>query len=206
MILQIDLAPETYDFSFTAASLRLSEMRSVAIQLASTLPFDFGTQLGNGKAATGKRMFFEYSKRLNTLNPSELDILINGDLISQKQIAFVSVCRSYAFIRDFVLEVIREKFLMFDYQIIDRDYTIFFKNKLELHPELEQITENTTSKIKQVTFKILEQADIIDNIKGRNIQIQLIEDKTIKAIAVSGKEWLRVLLMTDTDIQNISNP
>jgi hypothetical protein len=205
MILQTSLAPYTYDFSFTAASLRLSEMRSVAIQLAAALPFDFAAELGNGKESTGRRMFFEYSKRLNTLNPAELDILINADLSSQKQIAFISICRSYTFIRDFVLEVVREKYLLYDYQILERDYTIFYKNKLELHPELELITENTTKKIKQVTFKILEQADIIDNIKSRNIQTQLLDNATLKAIATNGKEWLRVLLMSDTDIQNLTN-
>jgi hypothetical protein len=205
MILQTSLAPYTYDFSFTAASLRLSEMRSVAIQLAAALPFDFAAELGNGKESTGRRMFFEYSKRLNTLNPAELDILINADLSSQKQIAFISICRSYTFIRDFVLEVVREKYLLYDYQILERDYTIFYKNKLELHPELELITENTTKKIKQVTFKILEPADIIDNIKSRNIQTQLLDNATLKVIATTGKEWLRVLLMSDTDIQNLTN-
>jgi hypothetical protein len=48
---------------------------------------------------------------------------------------------------------------------------------------MDTITELTEKKIKQVTFKILEQAGIIDSIKSKVIQPQIIKKKVMAAIA-----------------------
>lgn len=192
-----------YDFSFTAASLRLNEMILVANATLDKRDIDFINELGAGKSTTGKRMFAEFNKRISKLSELELRYLVDADLVSQKQIAFLSVCKAYGFIRDFVIEVLREKMMVFDDQITEGDYISFLRRKQELHPELEKITEITISKIKQVTFKILEQAGIIDNIKSKKIQPQLLDFKVIKAILSDNPIWLKIFLMSDTDIASI---
>ena len=118
---------DKYDFSFTAASLRLNDLRHVAIQEFEGEELDYINDLGSGKSSTGKRMLIEYNKRLQVLSKDEKRILINGDLTSQKQVAFLSVCRVHAFIRDFVIEVVREKVLIFDYELRDGEYFSFFR-------------------------------------------------------------------------------
>lgn len=193
-----------YTFGFTAASLRLNDFVKVAKIRLEGVTIDHVNMLGGGKTATGKRMLSEYDKRLSTLTKDQLNILVDGILTSQKQIAFLSVCKTNAFIRDFTVEVIREKFMLFDYNLSDGDYLSFFRRKFDLHPELEKITDKTTYKIKQVTFKILEEAGIIDSIKTRIIQPQLIEKSVMEAIAKDNKEWLKVLLVSDYDIKNIN--
>ena len=189
-----------YDFSYTAASLRLQEMILVAKAFSEKRTIDFTNELGNGKSSTGKRMLAEFQKRINQLTPEQLNILIDGDLTSQKQIAFLSICKSYYFIRDFILEVIREKYLVFDYQITAGDYISFYRRKLEIHPEMEKLTEITQKKIKQVIFKILEQSGVIDNIKSKIIQPQLLDEKIINAVILDNPNWLKVLLTSDMDI------
>jgi len=145
----------------------------------------------------------EYTKRLETLTHEQTQLLIDGILPTQKQIAFLAICKTNAFIRDFTVEVLREKMLLFDYEVSDGEFISFLRRKSETHPELEEISENTSYKIKQVTFKILEQAGIIDSIKARNIVPQLVEKEVLKAIANDNKEWLKVLLLSDSDINTV---
>lgn len=196
---------DKYNFSFTAASLRLNDLRLVAIHKSNNTNIDSARELGNGKSSTGKRILSELIKRLSFLTQGEIDILINGDLTSQKQIAFLAVCKTHAFIRDFVIEVLRDKFLMFDYQITNGDYLSFYRRKNELHLEMDNLTEITLNKIRQVTFKILEQAGIIDSVKNKILQVQILDEKLISTIAKDNKIWLKLFFISDIDIKNISN-
>jgi response regulator RpfG family c-di-GMP phosphodiesterase len=193
---------EKYNFSFTGFSLRVNEMTKVAEAINEGLPIETA-DFGNGNRNTGHRKLAEIKKRLNKLTDKEVHLFISGDFIIQKQIAFLSVCKSHKFIRDFVVEVLREKLLVFDYQLSEGDYISFYRRKSELHPEMEKLTEITAYKIKQVTFKILEQAGIIDNIKTKVIQPQLLDTSVTNTIAFDNKEWLKVFFMSDMDIENI---
>jgi hypothetical protein len=192
-----------YTFGFTAASLRLSDFVVVAKHKRDGEVLDHVNMLGAGKTATGSRMLIEYAKRLSTLTSEQIDILVDGILPSQKQIAFLAICKTNAFIRDFTVEVLREKMLLFDYEVSDGEFLTFLRRKTETHAELEAISEKTNYKVKQVTFKILEQAGIIDSIKSRNILPQLVDRNVIRAIANDNKEWLKVLLLSDSDINNV---
>lgn len=194
---------EKYGFSFTASSLRLNEMILVASAIVEKRELDYINDLGGGKSTTGKRMLMEFEKRISNLTPRQTDILVNGDFLSQKQIAFLSTCKTYLFIRDFVVEVLREKILVFDYQITEGDYISFYRRKLDLHPEMDTLTDITQKKIKQVTFKILEQAGIIDSIKSKVIQPQIIDRKVIDAIVSDNLNWLKILFISDMDITKI---
>jgi hypothetical protein len=200
------LETEKYDFSFTASSLRLNEMILVAKAILENRQIDITNELGGGKSVTGKRMLSEFQKRISKLSSSEVQLLVNGDLTAQKQIAFVSVCKAYFFIRDFAIEVLREKLLIYDYQITEGDYITFYRRKHDLHPEMEKLTEITEKKVRQVTFKILEQVGLIDNVKSKVIQPQIIDTKVMDVVIDSDNaKWLQVLLMSDMDIAIAKN-
>ncbi|WP_298366429.1 DUF1819 family protein [uncultured Lutibacter sp.] len=192
-----------YNFSFTGFSLRVNEMIKVAEAIQLGQPVEM-VDFGDGNRNTGQRRLNEIKKRLSKLTDKELQLFIAGDFTSQKQLAFLSVCKSHSFIRDFVVEVLREKLLVFDYQITEGDYISFYRRKSELHPEMEKLTEITENKIKQVTFKILEQAGIIDDIKSKMIQPQLLDANVINTIASDNEQWLKVFFMSDMDIENRS--
>jgi hypothetical protein len=191
---------EKYSFSFTTSSLRLNEMILVAIAIAEKREIDYINELGGGNSKTGRKMLSEFEKRISNLTSEQVEILVNGDFLSQKQIAFLSICKTYLFIRDFVVEVLREKILVFDYQITEGDYISFYRRKLDLHPEMDTLTDITQKKIKQVTFKILEQAGIIDSIKSKVIQPQIIDIKVTDVIVSDNPNWLKVLFISDIDI------
>jgi hypothetical protein len=193
-----------YDFSFTASSLRLPELLLVARAKVDSREIDVLNELGGGKTTTGKRMYAEFQKRLGLLTLEQLELLVNGDLITQKQIALLSTCKPYAFISEFIIEVVREKYLSYDYQITEGDYLRFFRIKADLHEELENITEETKKKIKQVLFKILEQSGLINDIKNRVIQPQILDINLMEVIANDNPNWLKVLLVSDFDITRVN--
>ena len=201
--------PSKYILSFTAASLRLNEMVKVATAALDNAGGDLamvkesGVVFSSVKIRTSDREFREVRKRLETLTPDQTAILIRGDLISQKQIAFLSVCKRYSFIRDFAVDVIRDKVLVFDYQLNESDYKSFINSKLSLHPELEEFSESTLKKAKQVMFRILEQAGIINNPVDKQIQPQILQQDVINATVRDDPAWLKVFMMSDKDIKQL---
>ena len=118
---------------------------------------------------------------------------------------WVAVCKRYSFIRDFAIEVIREKFLLMDYALTEEDYTIFFNTKAEWHEELEKLKSSTKKKLKQVLFRILREAEITSkmniirpSILTRRVAKTLFPNKT----GESGKSGLYVVLpVSDTDFK-----
>jgi hypothetical protein len=197
------VAGNKYKFSFTAASLRTKDLVMVVLRKSSKNTDDLELTLGNGKSATGKRLLVELENRISTLAEHQIEVLQNGSFKSQNEIAFLAVCKYLDFIRDFVIEVIREKYMVFDYELTDGDYLSFFRRKAEFHPEMDKLTEITQNKIKQVTFKMLEQAGIINSVKSRIIQPQLLESDTQKVIIEDNPELLKVFLYSDIDIQRL---
>lgn len=194
---------EKYDFSYTGLSLAVNDMHKVALMYKERETIDIEV-FGKGKTSTGKRKLSVVNKRLSTLSLQETELLISQDLTIQKQIALLAVCKTHLFIRDFIVEVISEKLLLFDHQLSEGDFMVFLRRKEELHPELEKLTDNTKAKIRQVTFKILEQSGIIDGVKTKVIVPQWLDNKVINTITNDDKHWLKVFLMSDTDIENIN--
>lgn len=195
--------PHKYSFSFTTASLMINGMVQIAESKRNNSDFNYIEILGNGKSATGKKYYAELKKRLKNLTSDEVDVLIDGDLQTQKQICFLAVCKTYGFINDFTIEVLRNKLLVFDYEITDGDYLSFFRGKMQEHEELEKLTEQTQQKIKGVIFKIYEQSGIIDHVKTKIIQPQFVDSKVLETIRKDNPNWLKIFLISDTDIKRL---
>ncbi len=200
-------AQSKYSLSFTAVSLRLNEMVKVAQAATYTLESDTlqvnddALSFKSGKAETSRRFVREIVGRLSTLSHQQLNILANGDYPDKKQIAFLAICKYYSFIHDFTIEVIRDKALVFNYQINDADWALFLDNKRTNHPELDAFSETTLKKAKQVMFLILEQAGMINNAKDKTIQPQVVSPGVLNAILSDNPQWLRVFLIPDNDIK-----
>ncbi len=198
-----------YILSFTAASLRLNEMVKVA-QAISNSEFNnlkelqsSGIVFGSVKTRSTDREFREIKQRISKLTPEQKNVLAHGDYISQKQMAFLSVCKHYDFIRDFTVDIIRDKALVFNYQINESDINAFITSKSTIHPELEEYSDSTLKKGIQVMFRILEQAGIINNAVEKIIQPQIIQPDVIKSIQVDDPQWLKIYLLPDNDINQL---
>ncbi len=198
------VAEKKYNFSFTGASLRTRELVMVGKHLTEQPMDNIESILGNGKIAAGSRFLKEMSKRFKVLSPLQQRTLITGSFKTQKEIAFIGTCKYFSFIRDFIVEVIREKYLVYDYELTEGDYISFFRRKAEQHSEMDKLTEITQKKVKQVTFKILEQAGLIDSIKTKMIQPQLLEPETRNAILNDHTDLFKIFLLSDFDIEKLN--
>lgn len=190
-----------YEFSLTASSLRVNEMILFATKYINEGLLEFKSD----KGTTNKRMVSEFKKRIDNLTVNKQELLLNSNFSNQKQLAFLSACKTYSLLRDFVIEVVREKYLIMDFNLSDTDYISFIRRKEINHDELANLTDQTQAKVKQVIFKILEQAGIIDNVRDKEIQLQLLGESTKKSIIEDNPEWLKVFLLSDMDIQNELN-
>lgn len=149
------------------------------------------------------REFTELLKRYKLLTPAQRQLIVDLDPVEQRQLVLVALCKAHPIVRDFIIEVVREKFLGLDFQLTEADYQSFFNRKMELHSELEQYSESTGKKAKQVIWRILEQAGLIDNTKDRTILPQFVNQRIVNAVRDDNPELLKIFLMTDRDIKEL---
>jgi len=159
--------------------------------------------LQKGTVSTRKREFAEVKKRLKKLSDDELKFIVDCTTDELKLFCLYLCSRTYRLVYEFVAEVIRDKYLMFDYSILDSDYVRFIESKTASSPKLQGITEKTQYKIKQVIFRILEQSTLIDSAKTKNIQKPYISEELQSIVSKSSPNYLSVFLYSDTDIQAI---
>lgn len=197
---------KVYRFSFTAASLMVLDTVELTHKLLDTnnnvasLSFE---DLRRERAVTSKREFSELQLRLTTLSEEELAFLSRSKIEDQRLLCLVAFGRAYDFFRDFIEEVLVEKVSLFDFHLTDRDYLTFVNRKAIDHQELDELADSTKKKVKQVVFKVLEQAGLIDSIKTKNIQMPYIGRAFEQLICKTAPNDLKLLLYTEQRIATI---
>lgn len=157
-----------YRLSFTACALLPSEMAELARahgrlgdwNLIAKAVREEGL-LGYQAAKTAERIASELIGRLRELDSSLLDRIQTCIPEERRIIAWVACCRHYSFVREFAMEVVRDRFLAGILSVTKADYLSFFERKEAQHPELASISESTRDKLRQVLFRMLADADII---------------------------------------------
>lgn len=118
-------------------------------------------QLQARTVASRKRLYREISTRLTTLSDDEIDFFLDCSPHDQAYFLWIAVCRKYKFIADFAIEVLRERYISLKSDLNYEDFDSFFNKKSEWHEELDDIAQTTRSKLRQVLFKILREADLL---------------------------------------------
>ncbi len=111
--------------------------------------------------SSAKRIYREVSARLQTLTDEEIEMLVNGGEQQRPHLLWLAVCCRYSFIRDFFVEILRERFLTLRHEIANEDFDTFFNAKSEWHHELNTITTGTRTKLRQNLFRMLREAEYI---------------------------------------------
>ncbi len=197
---------EPYRLSFTSTSsvlLSFARLATLAVDNGYSLDQLTNDNVQMGKKSTNIRQFRELKLRLKTLTWEELNLLANGSLVDQKHMTLLAICKTYRFILDFVVEVIRDKALVYDLEIRESDYNSFINRKSFDHPELEDLTESSKIKIKTVLFRILAEVGLIDNAKSRLIQPVLLSNDLQNVIVNDNPELLKIFLKPDREIAEL---
>jgi hypothetical protein len=150
-----------------------------------------------------KRVFTEIKRRIESLTSSQLEFVNEANSSDIRNLIFLSILKTYRFIFEFMAEVISKKVLMFDYKILNSDYETFFESKKYAVEQLENITEATQYKLKQVLFRILEEAMVIDNTKSKNILKPHLSGEVVELIVKDNPVYLKAFLYTDYEIEKM---
>ena len=201
---------KVYKFSFTAASALIVETRIVAEEYHKRKDWKDvekylkeNNLLNKVKQATFKREFSEIKKRLSLLTEDQLQLMIQGSLDDAKAMILLSLVKAYSFLRDFIVEVIRNKYLLFDTVVSEIDYIKFVNTKSLSHKELNAITEVTAKKVKQVIFKLLEQVGLITQAKNGSILKPILNSKVIDVIVDDDPALLNAFLFSNEEIKSL---
>ncbi|HPZ07489.1 MAG TPA: DUF1819 family protein [Candidatus Eremiobacteraeota bacterium] len=154
--------------------------------------------------ATTKREYRELKKRLENLPVPLLEYLVSSTHDMAKLTLIYAICKATHIIYDFIIEVIREKYLLFDYTLLDMDYEKFIRRKEEIEL-LSPVTDKTARKTKNMLLKILEQGGLLNNVKERQIQRPYVDEGLLKLIYRNDKhadKYFKIFLLSDTDIKN----
>ena len=77
---------------------------------------------------------------------------------------------------EFLNEVYKEKIVLKDFYIRDKDFSVFFQSKKEQSEKVASWSEYTFKKLKQVYIRILFESGLIGNQKGdREIVVPIID-------------------------------
>ena len=125
-----------YTFSFTGASALIAETLVIGEEYNRLNDWEKvekslleNNLLNKVKKTTFKREFFEIKKRLSLLTQNQLKVMVLGNLDDAKAIILLSLVKAYSLVRDFIVEVIRSKYLLFDTVISEIDYIKFINTK-----------------------------------------------------------------------------
>lgn len=136
---------------------------------------------------TLKRTCREIISRLKLLSSNEINFLVEASHQDQGYLLWLAICRRYEFIADFAVEVVRERYVSLKWDLKHEDFDTFFSRKTEWHEELDIIASTTRSKLRQVLFKMLQEADLLSS--NNNIIAATPSPRLLETIKLgSGKE------------------
>jgi len=154
-------------------------------------------------AASSKRMLREIRFRLSGLTDQQRALLLSSGYEDQVRILYLGVCKYYKFIRDFILEIIRNKVLTFDTILSRVDYDRFVDYKMESHPELAAISESSGIKLRTVIWRMLGEVGLLESTQTGIIIPFMLSEELVKVIVDDNPEWLKVFLLPDRDIERL---
>lgn len=157
-----------YSMSFTTAALvyreslliaelfeELGDFRSVRDRVVAENLLQMRTPNAS------RRICSEIISRLKLLSPEEMAIIREGTPQEAGYVLWLGVCKRYRFIFDFAVEVVREKYLRLDFDLLYEDYDAFFNAKAEWHPEVDGVASSTRPKQRQFVFRMMREAELL---------------------------------------------
>lgn len=205
----MDYSKKHYSFSFFAVAGLMSETITTAGQLSINKGWaetEEAIYSGNlflrNRKNTVKRMLQEIRKRLESLTPGQRALVTEGDYDTAKQIIALAIFKTYPFLAEFAITVMREKYLTYDRHLYEADYRHFYDQITLLDPAAGELAESTQRKIRTATFLIFTQIGMLNNTKERLIVQPILQAAVLQAIREDNPHWLRCFLFSERDIIN----
>ena len=139
------------------------------------------------KVGSLKRTNTPIFRRLKILNKELLEDFVYSDIENSKYILLYAIMKTDRLVRDFVVEVYKDKLLMRKDYIEKFDIDNWYEEKCILSDNLKNRTENTAAKLKQVIMKIMQDSGLVIKEKNRfKIIRPLLKEKFIILLDKNG--------------------
>jgi hypothetical protein len=161
--------PRPYKMSFSTGGLFLNESIDVARLhgLGGSWDDTIVRALAEGtialpKTASQQRTLREIVTRISTLTDNELALLVEtDDRTEQQALLWLATCRAYRFVGEFSVQVLRDRHLSYQLDLPLEAFDMFWDEKAEWHPQLEDMSKSTRLKLRQVLFRMMREAEIL---------------------------------------------
>lgn len=204
------MTKRSYKLSFTTGGLLLNESLSAVDLYRQYNDWDLVHQtilseniLRSRTYSSSVRKSRELIQRMQILTETQLLLLGEGSQTEQRQILWLAVCKQYDFVREFAVEVIRDKFQKLNLEIIHLDFDIFFISKAEWHPDLEELTITTRAKLRQVLFRMMREAGILS--RENKILPTLLTHEVAREILGDNPEYLQIFPINESEIRRLES-
>lgn len=157
-----------YALSFTSGALLATEAALVAPVylrnhdwVSTRAQVKSGNLLKSRVANSATRLLGALIPRLQHLSDAELRIVADGTSTERSHLMWAAACRCYGLIGEFAEDVLRERFLTLAGSVSYQEYDSFYRAKAMWHDELDEVTDLTYKKLRQVLFKMMVEAGLL---------------------------------------------
>ena len=166
----------SFKLSFTSLALGLQESKTALALFRKTGSWDQAERLAveenafqKNNSASTRRIFREIRQRLQTLDEDTLDDFLDANSDDRKAILLIAACKCYPFLFEFIRTTLADKYAVFDYRVGKGDFDTYWNRSSLEHPSLEEVSDSTRLKIRQVTFRLLAEAGLLSSSKAPQI-------------------------------------
>lgn len=135
-------------------------------------------------------------QRLKAIDDFLIEKIVNGDIETSKQVVIYSIMKTDRLFFEFMYEVFREKILLRDLTLQDKDFNLYFNGKKEQSERVASWDDYTFYKLKQVYIRILFEAGFIKGPKkDREIVKPILEEEVVQHLKEIGDiKYLNALM------------
>lgn len=161
---------KSYRMSFSTGGLFVNESIEIASYFSEVRDWNIVAELILSlgklklpKVSSNRRTAREIINRLSCLGAEELVYLVDGaDRSDQLALLWLAFCRAYPFVREFMTEVVSDRLHTYRHDLPVETFDMFFDEKAEQVETLGRISKATRQKLKQVLFRVMREAGVID--------------------------------------------
>ena len=163
----------TYNGEIVAGSLLINESRKIAHLLLNDADAEAWHQalvienvLQKRSPVAAKRQARLIKNRLSLMKPDLWEIVDNGSADVAIQALLAAAIKHSRLIGDFMDTVIRQHWQTFQEKISAKDWKDFLEICAQVDPKVDEWTESTRSKLKQIVFRILAESKYISSTRS----------------------------------------
>ena len=145
--------------------------------------------LGAAKEYRAKRVYGYLITRAKMLDAAGVRLFMESDLSTQKILNLVAILRGDRLFFEFVYEIYREKVILGQLELEDRDFSIFFRTKGEQSELVEKWNDSTKGHLKSNYVTCMTDANLL-YIEGRKrlITKPIVDNSLIRYLNDSGDQ------------------